>query len=39
MKINKFKNDKTVINNHVEEQHFENNFSGIKDLFVGIFGS
>lgn len=30
---------KIVINNHVDTKHFEYNFSGIKDMFVGMFGS
>ncbi len=38
-KLNKMINDKTQVNNHIEEKHFHENFSGIKDFFIKLFGT
>ena len=39
LKREKMMNHKEIINNHVDEKHFDKNFHGIKDLFVKLFGS
>lgn len=31
-------NVKIDINNHIDQPHFDHKFSGIKDLFVSLFG-
>ena len=36
--LDRMRNQKVVQNDHIDEEHFDGNFSGIKDFFVNMFG-
>ena len=38
IKIEKFQNKKIVQNDHIDEEHFDKNFHGVRDMFVKLFG-
>lgn len=39
MKLEKKRNEKVVLNHHIDHPKFEKNFGGIKELFLKLFGT
>ena len=38
IKIQNYQNNTVEQNDHIDEEHFEKNFHGIRDMFVKLFG-